>query len=358
MCCACRRCCSVVWKWRSRAAERRLSAETKSKPQHARRSVDVTKHAGVFSTTPVQLEFDNSSSCVSHSVHLPKVTENTKTPSLQVPRNQASLHTYLRRTSASDETFPRLHISPTRHSDSLPINITHQRTGHRQNRARCLRRRSWPSQRDIQMLLALRSGLLRLRYSQRNLLPIRRRHECTRLLRSRQSREDMSKGDRVGADTEGWTPSVRKSAGISIRRGANNILLCNRLRHARNSRLCKCIVNLPRVSIQTARTANINDIPRLAILDPKVRRRSAHNLERRGSVQVDNGMPLLVRHLVDDAVPCVARVVDDDVDLAVAEVCGVFDELGDVGVVHHVAHDSDGGAARCVDAVDDSFSLF
>jgi hypothetical protein len=62
-------------------------------------------------------------------------------------------------------------------------------------------------------------------------------------------------------------------------------------------------------------------------------------------MEVDNGMPLLVRHLVDDAVPRVPGVVDDDVDLAVAELCGFGNERFDVGVVEHVAGDGDGGAA-------------
>jgi hypothetical protein len=56
------------------------------------------------------------------------------------------------------------------------------------------------------MLLSLRRPLLRLRYPQRNLLSIRRRYKRTRLLRRRQARENMAKGHRVGADTEGWTP--------------------------------------------------------------------------------------------------------------------------------------------------------
>jgi hypothetical protein len=50
-------------------------------------------------------------------------------------------------------------------------------------------------------------------------------------------------------------------------------------------------------------------------------------------VKVDNRVPLLVRHLVDDAVPCVASVVDDDVNLAVAKLCGFLDKCLDVVVV-------------------------
>ena len=69
-------------------------------------------------------------------------------------------------------------------------------------------------------------------------------------------------------------------------------------------------------------------------------------------MQVHDGVPLLVRHLVDHAVPRVARVVDDDVDLAVAEVGGFLDERLDVRVVEYVAGDRDGRAARLLDVVD------
>jgi hypothetical protein len=42
-------------------------------------------------------------------------------------------------------------------------------------------------------------------------------------------------------------------------------------------------------------------------------------------------------HLVNHAVPGVACVVDDDVDFAVAELCGLLDERLEVFVVEHVA---------------------
>lgn len=108
--------------------------------------------------------------------------------------------------------FHRLHIPPTSHTDSLPIHITHQWASHRQHRARRLRRRARPPQRNIQMLLASSSALLRLRYPQRNLLPIRCRYESARLLRSRQSRKNMPESNCVRADTELRTPPIHKSA--------------------------------------------------------------------------------------------------------------------------------------------------
>lgn len=61
---------------------------------------------------------------------------------------------------------------------------------------------------------------------------------------------------------------------------------------------------------------------------------------------------MLVRHLVDHAVPCISRIVDDDVDLAVSELGGLFDERLDVSVVEDVAADSDGLSAGGFDRVD------
>jgi hypothetical protein len=62
--------------------------------------------------------------------------------------------------------------------------------------------------------------------------------------------------------------------------------------------------------------------------------------ERRRQVDVEDGVPLLVAHLLDDRVPRVAGIVDHDMavaervdrrlDDAVAEI-----GLGDVAVAHH-----------------------
>jgi hypothetical protein len=75
-------------------------------------------------------------------------------------------------------------------------------------------------------------------------------------------------------------------------------------------------------------------------------------------VQVDNGVPLLIRHLVNDTVPCVARIVDDDVDLAVAKLRSLLDERLDVRIVEDVASNCDGAAAVLLDLVDYGLRLF
>lgn len=55
---------------------------------------------------------------------------------------------------------------------------------------------------------------------------------------------------------------------------------------------------------------------------------------------------------MDDAVPCIARIVDDDVDLAVAEFGCLLNQVFDVGVVEDIAADCDGGTAVLLDGVD------
>lgn len=52
---------------------------------------------------------------------------------------------------------------------------------------------------------------------------------------------------------------------------------------------------------------------------------------------------------MNDAVPRKARVVDDDVDLAVAELRRFFHQRVDVGAVQHVAGYGDRAAAGFVD---------
>lgn len=66
----------------------------------------------------------------------------------------------------------------------------------------------------------------------------------------------------------------------------------------------------------------------------------------------------MATHFVDHAVPGVTGVVYDDVDFAVAELCGLLDERLEVFVVEHVAWCGDGLAAALVDGVGDVLCLF
>jgi hypothetical protein len=58
-----------------------------------------------------------------------------------------------------------------------------------------------------------------------------------------------------------------------------DILLSNSLGHALDTRLRQRIVDLPSISVHTTRTRDVDDTPRLSILDPEVRCCRANNLE-------------------------------------------------------------------------------
>ena len=57
--------------------------------------------------------------------------------------------------------------------------------------------------------------------------------------------------------------------------------------------------------------------------------RRAHDAEGRGQVDVQHGVPLLVRHLLDDVVPGIAGIVDDDVEPALAVDAGRDEAFGE-----------------------------
>lgn len=54
---------------------------------------------------------------------------------------------------------------------------------------------------------------------------------------------------------------------------------------------------------------------------------------------------------MNDTIPCVASVVDDDVDLAASEFSGLLDELRNVRVVENIASDRNCCAAALLDLV-------
>ena len=142
---------------------------------------------------------------------------------------------------------------------------------------------------------------------------------------------------------QSWDPIFQfVSVVIARLRALEDSLLSNRLRNTRNASLCERIVDLSRITMQSAGTRDVDNVPWLAILDSKVRRSSAYNLERRCRVQVHDCVPLLICHFVDHAIPCVACIVNDDVDLAVAKVGSFLNEGLDIGIIKYVAGNSDG----------------
>lgn len=58
---------------------------------------------------------------------------------------------------------------------------------------------------------------------------------------------------------------------------------------------------------------------------------------------------------MNHAVPSVAGVVDDDVNLAIAEVSGLLDERVKVFVVQHISWSGDSLSATLVDSIRDTF---
>ena len=188
--------------------------------------------------------------------------------------------------------------------------------------------------------LSLLLGLLGHRDPQGNLLPAGALHKGSLLLGRSQAGEDMSKGHRVGAHAKGRPPFFR-----------------HRLGQAGDARLGQRVVGLSRVAVHARRRGDVDDAAGLAVLDAEVRSGGADEVEGRGAVQTDNGVPLLVRRLVNDAVPRVAGIVDNDVDLAVAKLGGATDQRGNVVAVQHITSDGDGLATRRGDSVGDGLAL-
>ena len=94
--------------------------------------------------------------------------------------------------------------------------------------------------------------------------------------------------------------------------------------------------------MRAGRAGDVDDTSWLPVFDTEVGGQLAHEAERSGVVYGEDGVPLLIRHLVDHAVPRETRVVDEDVDLAIAEVCRRFDEAFNVARVKDVTWDGDG----------------
>jgi hypothetical protein len=106
------------------------------------------------------------------------------------------------------------------------------------------------------------------------------------------------------------------------------------------------IICLSSIAVCTTRTRNINNTSRLTILYPEVLRRFPDQLERRSIVHSKNRIPLLICDLMNDTIPSVPSVVDDDVDLAIAELRCFLDEHGEVCWICDIARDGDGTVRR------------
>jgi len=240
------------------------------------------------------------------------------------------------RPSSSHFTGNTLDVPPTGHADGLTRNVAEQRARDSQHRGRRLCRRARSAQRDIRVRgLGAAAGASRLLSggnAEGDLGAVGQDGFRAGLLGGGQAREDVAEGDGVCAHAEGGAPLLRDGFG-----------------QAHHARLRQRVVGLARVAVQPARRRDVDDVARLAVLDAEVGRRRADQLERRAAVQVDDRVPLLVGCAVDHSVPREACVVHDDVDLAVAELCRLLDQLVDVGVDEDVAGHGDCAAARFVD---------
>lgn len=133
--------------------------------------------------------------------------------------------------------------------------------------------------------------------------------------------------------------------------------LSNSLCEACNSRLGKCIVELTSVTMHTRSRRDVDNAAWSPIFHAEVRSRGADEGEGCGAVQGDDGVPLLVRHLVNDAVPGIPGVVDDDIDLAITKLGGALDESVYVVCLENVAGDGDSLATIGLDALSDGVAL-
>lgn len=213
-----------------------------------------------------------------------------------------------------------LHVPSSSNANCLSTNIAEQRTANSHNSSSSLSRSSRSRKRDIRK--ALSHVLLLLRDSKCNLLSIGRGNESTLLLRRSQSRLDVSESNSVGTHAELWTPLFRNGLGQTHDTGFG-----------------EGVVGLSCVAVKTGGGRNVDDVAGFTILYAEVWCSCTDELEGSGVVQCEDGVPLLIGDLVDHAVPCESGVVDDDMDLAAAELSGLLYEGVDVVVVEDVACD-------------------
>lgn len=177
-------------------------------------------------------------------------------------------------------------------------------------------------------------SLLDLWYPERNLLAVWTSHKGALLLGLSEPRKNVTKRDSIGPHSERRAP-----------------FFSDRLGQARNPRLRNRIIRLSRVAVNARGTRDIDNGSGLAVFDPEVRRRRTDELEGSFGMEVHNGVPLLVAHLVDDTVVCVAGIVDNDVNLAPTKLGRLLDQRLDVLCIEHIARHRDRPPARRVDTV-------
>ncbi|EPE07043.1 transcription factor tfiiic complex subunit [Ophiostoma piceae UAMH 11346] len=244
---------------------------------------------------------------------------------------------------AWNPNLEHLHIPAAGHHDQLARNIVKERACDGHDGTRSLGRAAGTLQRNGRHGCGLGCGarsIIGLGDAECNLLAVGADNKGALFLGLRQARLDVAESDRVAAHTKLGAP-----------------FLGNCLAQADDARLGQRVVGLARVAVHARRRRDIDNVAALAVRDAEVGRGSTDQAERCLGMQVQDVVPLLVAHLVDDAVPGVAGVVDDNMDLAVAERSGLGNELVNVLLLEEVARHRNGLAARLVDGLGNGLGL-
>lgn len=106
-----------------------------------------------------------------------------------------------------------------------------------------------------------------------------------------------------------------------------------------------------RIPVDTTLAADIDDTSRRSISDPEIRRSGLYDVEGCSAMYREHRLPLFRRRLVHHGIPSEARIIDDNINLAVAEVCRLLDEVINGFLVGDVARDRQRLATCGIDAV-------
>lgn len=118
--------------------------------------------------------------------------------------------------------------------------------------------------------------------------------------------------------------------------------LRNGLGQAHDASLCQTVICLASVSVCAACARDIDDASLLTVFDSEIRCGLSDQPEGSSVVDCEDGIPLLVGDLVDHTVPCVAGIVDQDVNLAIAKLGRFGHQDGEVIGIGHITRDRDG----------------